>query len=212
MDLGEGFLVQDDLDGVGDVEADEFGQHSARVSEECVAEGGVSSDALSDHPLDLGSGGNSHVVLQVFGVNGNSLRSTWSLTTFWRPPCSGDEFQVGVAKGLGCGDGEVDLGEGFLMQDDVHRLGNVEANDLGQHRARISKQGVAEGGVSGDALSDDRLDLRTSGNGHGVLLMWEAWWVFGEYGGSAGPVAKRRCRAGGEPPTLLRRRVPSRRR
>ena len=69
-----------------------------------------------------------------------------------RPPCSGDEFQVGVAKGLGCGDGQVDLGEGFLMQDHLHRLGNVETNDLGQHSARISQEGVAEGGVSGDAL------------------------------------------------------------
>ena len=60
------------------------------------------------------------------------------------PPCSGDELQVGVTEGLGCGDGEVGLGEGFLMQDDLDDVGDVEANDLGPHSARVSQEGVAE--------------------------------------------------------------------
>jgi hypothetical protein len=38
------------------------------------------------------------------------------------------------------------------MQDDLDGVGNVEADDLGPHSARISQEGVAEGGVSGDAL------------------------------------------------------------
>jgi hypothetical protein len=59
---------------------------------------------------------------------------------------------AGVAEVLTCGDGEADLGEGFLMQDDLDGVGNVEADDLGPHSARISQEGVAEGGVSGDAL------------------------------------------------------------
>ena len=56
------------------------------------------------------------------------------------------------------------------MQDDLHRLGNVETNDLGQHRARIGEESVAEGGVGSDALSNDRLDLGASGNGRKILL------------------------------------------
>ena len=65
----------------------------------------------------------------------------------------------------------MDLGEGFLMQDDLHRLGNVEADDFGEYGAGVGQEGVAEGGVGGDALSNNRLDLRTSGNGRGVLRM-----------------------------------------
>ena len=87
------------------------------------------------------------------------------------PPCSGDEFEVGVTEVLTCGNGEVDLGEGLLMQDDLHGLGNVEANDLGQHSATISQEGVAESRVGGDALSDHRLDLGTGGDSHEVLRM-----------------------------------------
>ena len=51
--------------------------------------------------------------------------------------------------------------------DDV---GDVETNDLGQHSARIGEESVAEGGVSSDALSNDRLDLGASGNGRKILL------------------------------------------
>ena len=56
------------------------------------------------------------------------------------------------------------------MQDDLDGVGNVEADDLGPHSARISQEGVAEGGVSSDALSNDRLDLGASGNGRKILL------------------------------------------
>ena len=107
----------------------------------------------------------------------SALRARWQAsgatvapTAIAYPPGSGDEFQVGVTEGLGCGDGEVDLGEGFLMQDDLDRLGDVEANDLGQRSARIGEESVAEVGVSGDALSNDRLDLGASGNGRKILL------------------------------------------
>ena len=85
-----------------------------------------------------------------------ALRAGWLSAGAGRggslPPCSGDEFQVGVTEGLGCRDGEVDLGEGFLVQDDLNGVGDVEANEFGQHSARVSQEGVAEGGVSGDAL------------------------------------------------------------
>jgi hypothetical protein len=86
------------------------------------------------------------------------------------PSCSGDEFEVGVTEVLTCGNGEVDLGEGLLMQDHLHRLGDVEANDLRQHSPRIGEESVAEGGVGGDALSDHRLDLGTGGDSHELLL------------------------------------------
>jgi hypothetical protein len=57
------------------------------------------------------------------------------------------------------------------MQNDLDGVGDVKANDLGQHRTRVGEEGVAEGGLSGDALSNQRFDLRASGNGHEVLLL-----------------------------------------
>ena len=57
------------------------------------------------------------------------------------------------------------------MQDDLHRLGDVEANDLRQHSATISEQGVAEARVGGDALSEDRLDLGTGGGGFRIYAV-----------------------------------------
>ena len=56
MDLSQGFLVEDDLDGIGNVKADDLGHDAARVGEEGVAEGGVGGDALSERCLNLGAG------------------------------------------------------------------------------------------------------------------------------------------------------------
>ena len=53
----------------------------------------------------------------------------------------------------------MDLGEGFFVQVDLDALGDVEADDFGEYGARVGELGVAEGGIGGDALSDDRLDL-----------------------------------------------------
>jgi hypothetical protein len=142
VDLGEGFFVQDDLDGVGDVEADDFGEYGARVGEECVAEGRIGGDALSDDRLDLRARGPLH-----------SLGADHGAAAIGPACASGDEFELGFAECLAGGDGEVDLGQGFLVQDDLDALGDVESDDLGQHGARVGQQGVAEGGVGGDALS-----------------------------------------------------------
>jgi hypothetical protein len=90
---------------------------------------------------------------------------------------AGDEFQVGVTEILTCGDGEMDLGERFLVQDDLDALGDVESDDLGQYGARVGQQGFAVGGVGGDALSDDRFDLGASGNSHGDLQIADKQFV-----------------------------------
>ena len=64
------------------------------------------------------------------------------------------------------------------MQDDLDDVGDVESNDLGQLSARIGEESVAEVGVSGDALSNDRLDLGASGNGRKILLY--GWSEYGK--------------------------------
>ena len=70
-----------------------------------------------------------------------------------------DEFEVGVAETYAGGDGQVDLGEGFLVQDYLDVFGDVEADDLGDDPAGISEECLAELRVGGDALAYDRLDL-----------------------------------------------------
>ena len=57
------------------------------------------------------------------------------------------------------------------MQDDLDRVGDGETNDLGQHSARIGEQSIAVGGVGGDALGEDRLDLGAGGKSHVILLL-----------------------------------------
>jgi hypothetical protein len=60
----------------------------------------------------------------------------------------------------------VDLGEGFLVQDDLNALGDVDA-DLNQHGAGVGGEGFVESRTGDDALSDDGFDLGKSVNCHG---------------------------------------------
>ena len=78
------------------------------------------------------------------------------------------------------------------MQDDLDRLGDVEVNDLGPHSARISEECVAEVGVSGDALREQR--RRASLND----------------AKRCGFIVSQRLSCNPNDPTLLRRRVQGR--
>ena len=86
----------------------------------------------------------------------------------------------------------MDLGQGFLVEGDLNAVGDVQADELRDRSAGIGDEGVAERRISSYALGDERLDLRTGGNGHADLLRirgilpTRVWPVAGPWPGSFG--------------------------